>query len=54
MAKKENRVRKLPDVKYEQMERNRSETRTLKDYVCEYCGIYRAFKPKYNKCEEST
>ena len=54
MAKNENRVRKLPDVNYEQMDRKCSETRTRKDYVCEYCGIYRAFKPKCNKCEEST
>ena len=43
MAKKRNQVRKLPDVKREDKR---------KEYVCEFCGIYKAMKPKCNKCEE--
>lgn len=27
------------------------EEQQLKQYVCEYCGIYKAIKPKCNKCE---
>jgi hypothetical protein len=25
---------------------------TLKTFVCEFCGVYNAMKPRCNKCEE--
>ena len=51
--KSKNKVRKLKD--------GPKEARKLKDvpkedkrfwFTCEFCGIYKAYKPKCNKCEK--
>jgi hypothetical protein len=36
----------------EQARKAAKEKNKIKDYTCEFCGVYSANKPKCNKCEE--